>query len=129
MDLVKLFTMKFKNILLKLIESPFLQTLSYYFFIVYGDKLASPVILFWIIAAIFNTSLHKLIALFFIFCPLPLFFKYSLKIKILPKMIFNGFMPFIYKKLVLTELFRGKYQTATLQTKYLATPLLICEYQ
>jgi hypothetical protein len=90
MDLVKLFTMKFKNVLLKLIESPFLQTLSYYFFIVYGDKLASPVILFWIIAAMFNTSLHKLIALFFIFCPLPLFFKYSLKIKILPKMIFKG---------------------------------------
>jgi len=90
MDLVKLFTMKFINILLKLIESPFLQTLSYYFFIVHSDKLASPVILFWIIAAMFNTFLYKLIALFFIFCPLPLFFKYSLKLKILPKMVFKG---------------------------------------
>lgn len=90
MDLVKLFTMKLKNILLKLIESPFSQTLSYYFFVVYGDKLASPVILLWIIVAMFNPFLDKLVALFFIFCPLPLFFKYSLKIKILPKMIFKG---------------------------------------
>jgi hypothetical protein len=90
MDLVKLFKMKFKNILLKIIQSPFLQTLSYYFIIVNNDKLAVPLVFFWIIIAMLNPLLHKLMALFFIFCPIPLFFKYSLKLKILPKMIFKG---------------------------------------
>jgi hypothetical protein len=90
MDLVKLFKMKLKNILLKIIQSPFLQTLSYYFLILNNDKLEFPLIFLWIATAMLNPFLDKLIALFFIFCPIPLFFKYSLKLKILPKMIFEG---------------------------------------
>jgi hypothetical protein len=49
-----------------------------------------PLILLWIFVVILNPITSKLIALFFIICPLPLFLKYSLKIKILPKMIFKG---------------------------------------
>jgi len=82
--------MYLRSKILNFIESPLLQIVSYYFLIVNNNKLEMPLILLWIFVVILNPITSKLVALFFIICPLPLFLKYSLKIKILPKMIFKG---------------------------------------
>ena len=82
--------MYLRSKILNFIESPLLQIISYYFLIVNNNKLVMPLILLWIFVAILNPFSSKLVALFFIICPLPLFLKHSLKIKILPKMIFKG---------------------------------------
>ena len=91
MGLAKLFKMKFINIFLKIIQSPFSQIIPYYFLIISNDKLEMPLIFLWIVIAILNPFSSKLIAIFFITCPLPLFFKYNNRINSLNKMIFKGF--------------------------------------